>query len=154
MQLSVIQSEADLARIETEQLRAFYVYWDGKRAGRAMPRRSDIAEADFGEWKDNVIIVRVERDPMDFFYEYFGDKIVSLFGRNAQGERLSAFTGKGADIIRDGYVATLEHKAPHHQSNFGAATGGVYRYERVLLPLSDDGERVDGILVLTYQMPL
>lgn len=154
MQLEAIQSEADLARIENEHLRAIYGYWSDKRNGRTMPSRSDIAESEMGNWKDNAIIVKVERGPTDFYYEHFGDKIVSLFGRNAQGERLSAFSGKGADIIRQGYVATLEGKAAHHQSNFGDAQDGVYRYERVLLPLSEDGEAVDGILVLTYQMPL
>ena len=153
MHLEPIRSEADLARIETDQLRAIHDYWDAKRDGRPMPKRSDILGEELEPWRGNIIIVRVE-EPQDFFYEFFGDNILSLFGRNIQGDRLSAFSGKSADIIRDGYLATVRERTPHHQSNFGGVAGDVYQYERVLLPLSDDGEAVDSLLVLTYQMPI
>jgi hypothetical protein len=33
-------------------------------------------------------------------------------------------------------------------------SAAVLRYERVLLPLSDDGAAVNAILVLSYQAPL
>ena len=93
MHLEPISTANDLARIENDQLHAIYEYWDAKRSGRDLPRRADILGDELTPWRGNIIIVQVE-EPEDFFYEYFGDNIISLFGRNIQGERLSAFSGK------------------------------------------------------------
>jgi hypothetical protein len=158
MKITPLQTEADLAAVNNENLRRIHAYWSAKRGARAMPARADIDIADLKDLEPNLLIVSVEGDPPEFVFEEFGDNIVSLFGENPEGHELNEYGGKGAEIVRAGYLAVLEQKRPLRQWNFGSfgmnADEPVLRYERVLLPLSDDGKTVTGILVLSYQVPL
>ncbi|MGD9538743.1 MAG: PAS domain-containing protein [Alphaproteobacteria bacterium] len=158
MKITPLITDADLATVQNEDFRRIHAYWAGKRGSRAMPSRADIAFDELKEFEPNLLLVSVEGEPPQFHFDEFGDKVVSLFGENPEGHGLNEYAGKGAEIIRAGYIAVVEQKRPLRQWNFGSfgmdAAAPVLRYERVLLPLSDDGDRVDAILVLSYQAPL
>jgi hypothetical protein len=158
MKITPLKTDADMATVHNGNLRRILAYWSAKRGVRAMPARADIDLAEISDLAPNLLIVAVEGDPPQFRFDEFGENVVSLFGENPEGHELGEYAGKGAEIVRAGYMAVLQEKCPLRQWNFGSfgmeASEPVLRYERVLLPLSNDGATVDGILVLSYQAPL
>lgn len=159
MKITPLKTEADTATVHNGNLRRILAYWNAKRGARAMPSRADIDLAEIKDLEPNLLLVAVEGgEPPQFRFAAFGENVVSLFGENPEGHELGEYAGKGAEIVRAGYMAVLAEKCPLRQWNFGSfgmeASEPVLRYERVLLPLSDDGVAVNGILVLSYQAPL
>ena len=105
-------------------------------AGQLHLDYADIDLAEIGDLAPNLLIVAVERgDPPQFRFDEFGENVVSLFGENPEGHELSEYAGKGAEIVRAGYMAVLAEKCPLRQWNFGSfgmdASEPVLRYERV-----------------------
>jgi hypothetical protein len=85
-----------LQRLRHSKLQQLYAYWDGKRAGRAMPRRSDIDPLEIKNLLPLILIV--ERVGLRAFrYRLVGTSIVDASGVEITGtlERISARLNRG-----------------------------------------------------------
>ena len=140
---------AHCARPPNEFLRA---YWEGKRAGRAMPRRSDISPSQLREHLGWVMILEVMPGAKDFRYRLIGTLVTEYFSADATGKTvMDAFTeSQGADTAKA--INYLFHRVAKEKIVIrvtGAANWldvGMEEFESVYLPLSDDGETVSHIL--------
>ena len=135
-------------KIITEVLKDLYRYWDGKRAGRAMPARSDIDPLEIPQFLDSLLLFDVEADTGRFRARLAGTKIVDFYGADYTGEYLDEieFGDRRDDILR-AYRTCLETKRPSAQEHmFWNIRGFHFKVERILLPLSDDQERVNMVL--------
>jgi len=130
------------------KVRRMHEYWLAKRAGRPMPSRSDIDPIEVPDCVGNLCLVEVTNDvPRRFRFRIDGTNLAVLSGFD--------LTGKYADqvpdpVYRDLIVALYERvvltRAPVFVSDHEEWKGYGVAVTSVTLPLSNDGERVDGIL--------
>jgi hypothetical protein len=141
-------------RIDHPRLGELYSYWDRKRGGAPAPARADIDPVEVPRLLGNILICEVQDAPRDFIFRLFGTALVEAVGRDLTGERFSTLFPKSVapDIVRE-YKAVAENFVPViSRKDAHWANKSHIRYERLLLPLSDDGKNVNRILGGAYQI--
>ncbi|MBL6852836.1 MAG: PAS domain-containing protein [Alphaproteobacteria bacterium] len=134
-------------------------YWRMLRGERNLPSRNQLQPRDMRAILRNIVLLRVVDGGRDYEYRIVGDMFRWAYGVD--------FTGK--------FLSDVEAAAPEHGSRMRglyehvraaarpvAIQGWVGReienarfvyYETVLLPLGEDGETVDHILVTSFHVP-
>jgi hypothetical protein len=129
-------------------------YWDSKRAGRRMPSRRDIEPTEILDLLPYVVLVDVEREPLDFRYRLVGTAVAARFGHDRTGERFSALLppAEGGEIWKTA-VRSLEEKRPivSHIPYVGFK-GWIQNYRDISMPLSENNDDVNMIFgVLQFE---
>ena len=119
-------------------------YWDRLRGDRGMPRREDIDTADLERHAPRLLLVDVWPSPLRFGLRLVGTELEDMVGRRMTGEVLTDET----PMFFKPYAACAGRvRATREFLSFDFGDGSEPgSFERLLLPLSDDGETVDGIL--------
>ena len=115
-------------------------YWDSKRAGRRMPARRDIEPTEIVGLLPYVVLIDVERDPLDFRYRLVGTGVAARFGRDHTGARFSSLMQQNKESEAWSAAARiLEEKRPivSRISYIGINRWTRY-YDDLSMPLSDD----------------
>jgi hypothetical protein len=149
--LSGINTEIDPQNLQNPVLSFLKAYWEGKRAGRAMPSRADIKPADMKEHLGWIILLDAFPDFSDFRYRTIGTRVTQYFLADSTGKTLrEAFTPYGEAAI-NGVIAP-HRKAAQAQVPVRAHGGAGWLgrsfldFDALFLPLSDDGQAVNMIL--------
>ncbi len=137
-----------LDRLGDPRHRQFYDYWNGKRAGRSMPRRRDIDPIDIPQLLLNIMIAEVVGSR--FRFRLIGSAIVEAFGTNSTGKFLDEICSGGyRDFITGVYRTVCAEKRPvFAESEFATSKGYSITARRLFLPLSEDDRSVDRIVAL------
>jgi hypothetical protein len=122
-----------------------HAYWAGKRAGRTMPSRADICPIELRRNLTSVILVDVVGTPPRFRKRLVGSAIVAKEGYDSTGCWLDETV---REDIRDAVLAqhreAVEGRGMScYTISFLGQDRKIYRYQRLLLPLSADGETVN-----------
>lgn len=130
---------------------AFFLYWESKRCGRAMPSRADIDPLEMKSWLPGVALVDVQRNPYRLIYRLVGTRATKLRGQEVTGMAVQdAWFGASLDAALENYRLVIEEVRPVYDWDRTPAPSGFAREaETLLLPLSSDGTTVD--MVLVYQ---
>ena len=137
--------DAILARLDDPILQQLGLYWRSKLHGRRLPARRDIDPRDVPALLPHVMLWDVQRDPMGFRGRLVGTYIVEIAGRDATGQSIETIDDVGA--IEAEYRAVAETSLPRHQERQAHWPNREHRhYGRLLLPLAEDGSRVDMLL--------
>jgi hypothetical protein len=133
-------------------LRAMFDYWRSKRAGRKMPARADLDPAELKLLLPNVILVDVlygVTGETDFVYRLLGTHEVDVRGENPTGKRVAdAFHGPSLENVLGCYQSVVDRREPYLDDEYFLRDGDHFADEaNIFLPLSNDGERVNMILV-------
>jgi hypothetical protein len=124
--------------------------WREACAGRAMPQRVDISPAKLRTCLPYVTLIDVVHgDPIDFRYRLLGQKLIDGFGMNITGELHTKHADRANPIwpFYDTYcrcVATQMAQSLDHE--FRNSNRTLVRMRARVWPLSDDGEKVTGLL--------
>lgn len=126
-----------------------YHYWDAKRLGREMPSRADIDPTEIPNLLPNIILVDVEHDPLRLRYRLVGTDIVRKSGFDPTGERIGdAYFGTSLETVMANYRVVTETKQVCFRDTPFFEPRGWYVYgERLMMPLSDDGQNVNMVLI-------
>jgi hypothetical protein len=129
-------------------------YWDSKRAGRRMPARRDIEPTEILDLLPYVVLVDVERAPLDFRYRLVGTAVAARFGHDRTGERFSALPqqSEGSEVWKTA-VRILEEKRPivSHIPYVGF-NRWIQNYRDISMPLSENNDEVNMIFgVLQFE---
>jgi hypothetical protein len=135
-------------------LRALFDYWRSKRAGRRMPSRGDLDPAEIKTMLPSMILVDVVYDAAgkaDFVYRLLGTREVDIRGENPTGKRVAdAYFGPSLENVLGCYQTVVESREPYLDDEYYVRDGDHFADEaNIFLPLSNDGERVNMILVYT-----
>jgi hypothetical protein len=135
-------------------LRALFDYWRSKRAGRKMPARSDLDPAEIKMHLPSMILVDVLYDvagKADFVYRLLGTHEVDVRGENPVGKRVAdAFFGPTLENVLGCYQSVVDRREPYLDDDYYLRDGDYFADEaNIFLPLSNDGEHVNMILVYT-----
>lgn len=133
---------------------AFYAYWDGKRCGREMPARADIDPLEMVPLLPGIVLIDVVEDARHFVYRLVGTREVAMRGRDPTGKSVAeGFYGASATASMASYRDVVARRAPRlERREFITPEGRYGREQVILLPLSEDGGRVNMIIAYTHHM--
>lgn len=138
----------DVGSIRSPYLKQAYAYWEGKRVGRKLPSRADIDPAEMKPFLAHTLLVDVSYDPISFTIRLAGTRLADIHGYELTGMNLESVDlgNQRAQIISE-YLMTVESGEPcYFTHKYQTAIGKLLNYERLLMPLSSDGESVDMLL--------
>jgi len=123
-------------------------YWVAKAGDREMPSRADLDPViDLPKLTMHMFLVDVERGATRFRFRLVGTGVVDHVGREMTGKYLDELFDHENHYIdtREDYLDVIRHRAPRTDivRFFSDLRGMVSNYERLLLPLSDDGQRIN-----------
>lgn len=161
MQESDWMPSPDVARrlaqpeISRGNLRRLVDHWDGLRGARAIPARRDVMPEDVSFMLGHVMLIEVHRAappkrPLSFRFRLVGTRIEETGHPGLQGRwahELSPTVYRR--LVLHGYTLAVSETAPNFYRIALDHAGQKLRYERVILPLGDDGSTVDTLLVGT-----
>ena len=141
---------ADIA-FESPMNETLFAYWRGRAGAKSIPARGDIDPiVDLGRLVQHLFLVDVERHPLRFRFRLVGTEVVNHVGKD--------MTGKYLDELVE-YDAQYARVKPDYETTAKTGTATVspvrfltkdakhyINYERLLLPLSEDGREVNMIL--------
>jgi hypothetical protein len=135
-------------------LRTMFDYWRSKTAGRAMPARADIDPMEIKPLLPSMILVDVVYDSAnqpDFVYRLVGTHEVDVRGENPTGRRVAeAYFGPSLENVLGCYRRVLDSGRPFVDDDYFVRDGDYFADEvNIFLPLSNDGTRINMILVYT-----
>jgi hypothetical protein len=131
-------------------------YWDCKRAGRLIPRRSDIDPADIVRHLPGLVLVDVKRDPLDFVYRLVGTREAAARGCDPTGKRVAEnwFGSDAQDVVSNYERVVATRSFLYHDDEFVRPGGRFVHDESLFLPLAIRGEDVGQIMVYSYYSDL
>ena len=132
----------DVDAIGSALIRQLHSYWDGKRNGRLLPRKSDIDPADIKPMLPFLLLADYATDPFRLRYRLVGTEVVSIYGMNFTGRWLHELDF--GDQVEGGWTQLYKAVFDSGRPIFGAArllavSGIEMDYEFGLFPLSDNG---------------
>jgi len=142
----------DPTEIRDARLLGLFGYWRGKCQGRLMPARRDIDPIEMKQWLGNLMLVEFPPDPMQYRVRLDGVNIQQFYGNSREGKGVEAMTSEEERrIVLPQYILVVERKQPaYYESQFVTSEGIRTSQRKLLLPLSDDGERVNMVLAGIY----
>lgn len=135
-----------------ERVRAFLQYWLSLRGGRRLPSRRDLDPVDI-PWALPLLWLCEVAGPNSYRYRLAGETINEVYGRSLAGLYLvDLIRPEGYALVSSRYDAAVEGPAVVHSiGRIYARSDRHYRGERLILPLSDDGDRVHHLIGITVR---
>ena len=129
-----------------------YAYWKEKKGARRAPSRKDIDPLEIRDLLPNIFMMDVLHDPLDYKMRLVGTKLVDAMGVNPTGEMFhDIYKGEIGERLWDEYEQVVTNFDILYSEHTAAWVGKEYaHYERMLFPLSDDGEDVSILLGVTF----
>jgi hypothetical protein len=120
--------------------------WREMAGGRGVPRRSQIDPQPFGQDWSNCLLIDVDPEPSQSRLAFIGERLRDptwpTFDRQCIAECAEHTLLHSAASHIDRVIAEREGLA----EGVGLHIGTPVLYRSILLPLSEDGRRIDGVL--------
>jgi hypothetical protein len=140
-------------RLPLPKLQQLYDYWEGKRGGRRWPKRSAVDPVEMRFALGNIDLVEISYDPIVFLFRISGSNIDRDEGFNMQGKTLDEYPlPQHRETVRKTYMRVLDRGEPDYEVLERLDEGQVTHYGRMILPLSENGDRIDGFLMARYEL--
>ena len=128
-------------------LRDLHRHWEARRGARAMPARADMDPVELPrKLLPNLFLVAVENDPRRFRYRLVGTELTAVMRREFTGQYVDEMPFLFRKFALPAYAEVMERAAPTYREINAVEAFWRIRYRRLLLPLSQDGLRIDTIL--------
>jgi hypothetical protein len=145
----------DVTAIHSLKLRQLYAYWKSKAASGRLPSRADISPADVPQLLPYIFLIDVERDPQRFRFRLIGTQICQWAGRDVTGLYTDdPFYGDHGARLSQQYAEVAARGLPFYTEQQAARPERDYVfYDRIVLPLAQDGRTVDMLLCAADTLP-
>jgi hypothetical protein len=140
----------DLASADELNFRFLIEYWQGKHAGGRLPGRTAIDPLELKRVLPHLLLIDVEREPLDFRYRLAGTLTYDIFGFDLTGRRVRDIPPpEWGETVWRSLAEMVETRAPQYvRLDFTTAEGNIRSYRVLRLPLAEDGVNVDCLLVM------
>ncbi len=135
-----------------------YEYWLKIKGDKLMPCRRDFKPTDIPHILSMLILLNVTYDPLRFQVRLWGTESAKFSGKDITGiwvndhkhERNEQQLGLSKEILeRFGWI--IEHKRPYYvKSNMDWVQNGRHKYSSLVLPFSDDQEKINILLTANH----
>ena len=139
-----------LAAFANPKLQTLFQYWQARRLGRSLPRRSDIDVLDLRACLGHLIVIDVGDEARSLTYRLFGTRISAAVGFDPTGFDLMQGGLAEDDHMLLPYRTAARLRTPVYCVNRLAGPGWNRRWERLVLPLSRDDRAVTQLLIGAY----
>jgi hypothetical protein len=141
---------------QSDLLTRGHLLWLAARGAAEMPARREIDVATLDPLRPQILIFGVEQAPLDFRYLEIGSRILTLSNDDYTGKCLSEIPHqRQPSLVWDHLAAAVDARAPVRGivPYVGRARdiGSIYH---IVLPLAEDGETVDHLLVCVDLAPV
>ncbi len=147
--------ETELPQPLREEFEALRARWRQHCRDGGLPRRSDFPPESLAPWIGHIEVVEAVREGSKtrFRVRLVGTRIVYYEGHDNTGLFLDEVVpAADRDVVLAPYRQCLESRAPVYSKFYSCgATAISSLLERLILPLSVDGEAVDQFLVAIYR---
>jgi hypothetical protein len=136
---------ASIADLGSEPLLRLEAYWHAKRGARAMPSRADIDPADIKDLLPQIIMARIEHDPLRVRYSVVGTACARSAGFDYTGRYLDELlfeSESDTDWLKI-YDEIVSNRMPVAGTCRFKTADVEIPYRVAVFPLSNDGQRVD-----------
>ena len=143
----IVSERLDPADIEDRYLRHFLDLWSAARGVDPVTRKSSMPPELLGPAQPDVSLIEVRTG--SFVFRQIGHRIRALHLQDYVGCSLDEVEPAAfRDICQIDYRAVLREAAPGYNRIATRTSGRRFTYDRLLLPLSRDGRRVDWLLAV------
>lgn len=133
--------------IRDTRLKDLLVYWETQRRGRPMPLAGDLSLVDLAFILPNLLLVEVEHEPRRYRYRRVGVELERIYGSSVEGMYIDQMPGfMYRRIATRAYAEVVDRGEPVCRIQSFVMVSWFAKYERLLLPLSETGGRVDVVL--------
>jgi hypothetical protein len=139
---------ATIAELDSPQITRLEAYWQGKRQGRLLPSRADIDPTEIKDLLPQIILVRIEHDPLRVKYAVIGTASAEAAGFDYTGRYLDElhFDSEIDTDWPEIYRELVADKKPIGGTCRFKTAAIVRPYRVATFPLSSDGITVDGAI--------
>jgi hypothetical protein len=135
------------------QLAALYGLWRTKVGGRRMPARADFDATELAPWFGHLLLVETIGDGEDFRFRLHGTMLGEMFGFDLTGKTVREAVPFIGEKARDEYLQVCASGEPLLVQRGQPFAKQFMLLDKLALPLSDDGRRVDRIMAAIYASP-
>lgn len=131
---------------------AFYRHWQSKCGDRALPARRDFEPSEMVPFLSGIALIDVVEDDRRFVYRLLGTREVAMRGNDPTGKGVAeGYYAASADAALASYQDVVDRRAPRFEQRRFVTPGGRIGHEQtIILPLSDDGERINKLIAYTH----
>ena len=135
--------------IEHPKLRRLHQDWVDRRRDRAMPSRADFDILDLRYIVGDLNLLDVLHEPLRFRFRVHGSSAVARLGFDLTGRTVDDYPDpEYRTVVVKHYTTAVRSRAPLRiVRDPYRVRDRVLRWEGLILPLSDDGERVNMLMV-------
>lgn len=103
-------------------------------------------------WADNLMLIDVPGEIVDFRIRWLGRDVAAMFGTQRAGTGIEAMTSEGErSSVLPQYRVVIDTGLPaYYETEVELSKRGVVAQNKLLLPLSSDGGKVDAVLACIY----
>jgi hypothetical protein len=150
-----VDEEISLPALEHPLLLGLYRHWQDKCGSRAMPARADFRPEEMQPYLSHIFLIDVESEPRRFRFRLLGTGIVTSYGVELTGHYTDAVEPPSyRALIERHYGLAVERARPvAHRVRFAEPSGRTHDLMRLTLPLSDDGESVNMLMLASVFGP-
>jgi len=123
-------------------------YWEAKCQPGRLPSRADIDPSEIPQLLPHVLLLDVQREPLDFRFRLIGGGVVAHLSRDWTGSWMSQVPEMRPPNRILGQCRGVVHTGSpsRSRSNYRGPHSNIVAEEDVILPLANDGEAVDMLL--------
>lgn len=146
----MIANEKKFEDVESGLIREVYEYWDRKRGSRSMPSRSDLDPIEIPALLPHILLVDVTPPDSRLKFRLAGTNVVEKFGEDYTGKFMDEvyFGDVQEKILFEYNYVAAEKRVIVCDHKFRRLTDYTYDIERIIMPLSDNGEDVNMLFAL------
>lgn len=138
--------------IQDDRLQGLFRYWGSKLHGRTMPARADLDPLEMRPWLGNLVLVDFPANPNEYRIRLEGVNVVQFYGSDRTGRGIEVMTSDmERQVVLPQYFLVVETRVPaYFEAEFISSEGVLTYQHKLILPLSDDGARVNMTLAGIY----
>jgi len=144
-----VDEEVPVTALDHPLLLGLLRHWEAKRGTRSLPARADFRPEEMQKFLSHIFLVDVESEPRRFRFRLIGTEIVTSYGVELTGQYTDRIQPPAYRVmVERHYGEVVDSARPMvHRMRFSENPGKVHQLMRLALPLSDDGARVNMLMM-------
>lgn len=145
-----------LADVANPKVHRLFAYWKERCLGGRLMTREAIDPLELRDILANLFLVEVGPQPTDLRFLIAGSEMEDRYGRSLRGAPVSTTFGlvSRRDTSHQWAETATDRKPRYRCGPMGFPNDDVFIAERLMLPLSADGARIDHIFGAVFYAPL
>lgn len=136
--------------LQHPRLRDLYLLWHARRHGERVPLAERFHPRDLRPWVANMVVMEIDGGrPV---YAYYGANLQKSFGVDLAGQGLEEVPPGPREVLEEEYRQVCRSGLPRWRQYSADFRGRRQTWERLVLPLSEDGDAVTRLLVAAFEV--